>query len=261
MGSNDNAPLLVERDGAILRLALNRPQRANALDLALCKALLDAAIDADEDDAVRCVVLSAHGKLFCAGGDIDAFVAAGDVLGPLVKQMTAALHMALARLLRMNKPLVTVIAGPAAGAGLSLAILGDIALAARSAHFTSAYTSIGMTPDGGSTWLLPRLVGMRRAQEMVLLNRRVSAEEAAQLGLITRSVPDEALAAEAESVVQHLAQGATAALGRSRNLLLSSFTTTLETQLEAEARAIANSARTEDAQARMAAFLQQRKPK
>ncbi len=260
MGSTGDTPLLVERDSAVLRLTLNRPQRANVLDLALCKALLDAAILADEDDAVRCVVLAARGKLFCAGGDIDAFVAAGDALGPLVKQMTAALHMALARLLRMNKPLVTVVAGPAAGAGLSLAILGDIALAARSAHFTSAYTTIGMTPDGGSTWLLPRLVGMRRAQEMVLLNRRVSAEEAAQLGLITRAVPDEALAAEADSVVQQLAQGATAALGRSRNLLHSSFTTTLETHLEAEARAIADSARTEDARTRMAAFLQKRKP-
>ncbi|MBV9749982.1 MAG: enoyl-CoA hydratase/isomerase family protein, partial [Acetobacteraceae bacterium] len=124
MGSADDNPLLVEQDGAVLRLTLNRPQRANGLDLVLCKALLDAAIVADEDDAVRCVVLAARGKLFCAGGDIDAFVAAGDALGPLVKQMTAALHMALARRLHMNKPLVSVGGGPAAGAGLSLAILG-----------------------------------------------------------------------------------------------------------------------------------------
>src|SRR3546814_10418141 len=101
------------------------------------------------------------------------------------------LHVAVARLARMNKPLLCVVNGPAAGMGLSLAILGDVVLAAKSAHFTTAYGAIGLTPDGGMTWLLPRLIGLRRAQEMIVLNKRVSAEEGEAIGLVTRMVDDD----------------------------------------------------------------------
>jgi 2-(1,2-epoxy-1,2-dihydrophenyl)acetyl-CoA isomerase len=163
--------------------------------------------------------------------------------------------MAIARLARMQKPLITAINGPAAGAGLSLAVLGDIALSARSAHFTPAYTGIGLSPDGGSTWLLPRLVGLRRAQEIVLTNKRLGADDAAELGLVTRAVDDELLAEEVRAIVAQLGKSTTAAIGRTRNLLLSSLESSFETQMEDEARAIAELGRTSQTRDRIRAFV------
>jgi 2-(1,2-epoxy-1,2-dihydrophenyl)acetyl-CoA isomerase len=164
----------------------------------------------------------------------------------------------MARFARMNKPLVTLVNGPAAGAGVSLAALGDIVLASRAAHFTLAYTAIGLTPDGGSSWLLPRLVGLRRAQELVLTNRRLSADEAADWGLITRAVDD--LEAAGEELIAQLAKGATTALGGARRLLLSSFGATFETQMETEARSIADHSRTPAAREGISAFIEKRPP-
>ncbi len=252
--------LFFERDGAIARLTLNRPQAGNALDIPLARALMEAAIACDEDAGIRCVVLTGAGRLFCAGGDIGGFAAAGEAVPAYLKEITAYLHMAISRLARMPKPLLTVVNGPAAGAGLSLAILGDVVLAARSAHFSLAYAGIGLSPDGGSTWLLPRLIGLRRAQELVLTNRRVPAEEAAAIGLVTRVVDDEGLAAEAQTVASKLANSATGALARARALLLASFDASLETQMEAEARAIADAARSAEGREGVAAFLAKRKP-
>lgn len=252
--------LLIERHGSVAVLTLNRPDVGNAIDVPLARALMEAAIACDDDDGVRCVVLAGKGRFFCAGGDVGAFAAAGDGAGALIAEITAYLHVAIARLARMGKPLVTAINGPAAGAGFSLAILGDIVLAARSAHFTLAYTAIGLTPDGGSTWLLPRLVGLRRAQELVLTNRRVVAEDAATLGLVTRVVDDAALAAETQALASDLATSATAALGQARRLLLGSFDSSLETQMELESRAIAEAARTPHGREGVRAFLGKRKP-
>jgi hypothetical protein len=130
--------------------------------------------------------------------------------------------------MRMKKPLVVLVNGPAAGAGLSLALAGDITLAAKSAHFTGAYGALGLTPDGGMTWSLPRLVGRRRAQEIILSNRRVSAEEAAAIGLVTRVVADDALEAEGAELAANLARASTAAIGAARQLLLDSFGAKLE---------------------------------
>lgn len=254
------APLLFERDGAIARLTLNRPTAGNAIDMDLGRALMAAAIQCDEDASIRCVVLTGVGRLFCAGGDVGSFASAGDGLPALLKELTAYVHMTVSRLARMEKPLICAINGPAAGAGLGLAILGDLVLAARSSHFTSAYTAIGLTPDGGSSWLLPRLVGQRRAQELMLTNRRVTAPEAADMGLVTRVVEDADLAAETTALAQQLCAGATRALGRTRSLLLTSLTATLETQMEIEARGIADSARGAEGREGVAAFVQKRKP-
>ena len=252
--------LLFERRGSVALLTLNRPDVGNAIDVPLARALMEAAIVCDDDVAVRCVLLTGNGRFFCAGGDVGAFAAAGDGAGALVAEITAYLHVAIARFARMGKPLLTVINGPAAGAGFSLAILGDIVLAARSAHFTLAYTAIGLTPDGGSTWLLPRLVGLRRAQELVLTNRRVAAEDAAALGLITRVVDDATLVADAHALAADLASSATSAIGQARRLLLSSFESSLETQMELESRAIADAARAPHGREGIRAFLAKRRP-
>jgi 2-(1,2-epoxy-1,2-dihydrophenyl)acetyl-CoA isomerase len=251
-------PLRLEKSGGVATITLTRPNAGNTINVPMATALMEAALDVDEDDAVRVVVLTSEGKLFCGGGDVHSFASAGDTASAVIKAITGPLHVGIARLARMNKPLVTLINGPAAGAGLSLAVLGDVALAVPNAHFTLAYTAIGLTPDGGASWLLPRLVGLRRAQELVLTNRRLSAEEAAQWGLITRVVDD--LHEEGEALAAQLANGATAALGGARRLLLGSFETSLETQMEHEARSISDHARMEDGREGIAAFLAKRAP-
>jgi 2-(1,2-epoxy-1,2-dihydrophenyl)acetyl-CoA isomerase len=169
--------------------------------------------------------------------------------------------MAFSRFLRMRKPLVTLVNGPAAGAGMSLAIAGDVAIAARSAHFTAAYGALGLSPDGGMSWRLPRLVGLRLAQDIILTNRRVTSEEAATIGLVSRVVEDDALAETGVKVAAELAAAPTAALGAARNLLLDSFETSLEAQLEREARSIAALGRSAETRARVAAFLTRRNAK
>ncbi len=155
---------------------------------------------------------------------------------------TAYLRSAVARLAQMDKPLVVAVQGFAAGAGFSLAMLGDIVIAGHAAQFTLAYTGIGLTPDGGASWLLPRLVGLRKAQEMILMNTRLGADDALAAGLVTRVVPDAELAAEALRIAKALAAGPTRAFGRTRELLLASYGETFEGHLEREARGIVASA-------------------
>lgn len=254
------SPLLVTVNGSIARLTLNRPESGNAIDLATARALLDAATRCDGDAGIRCVVLTGAGKYFCVGGDIDAFASAEEGTAGYLESLANTTHRALTRLASMRKPLVVLVNGPAAGAGLSLSILGDVVLAARSAHFTAGYTAIGLTPDCGLTWYLPRVVGLRKAQEMILTNRRVAAAEAESIGLATRSVEDGALEGEGASVAASLARSATAALGASRRLLLETFSGTFQTQLDAEARAITHAAAGPECQEGIAAFRAKRKP-
>ncbi len=229
----------------IARLTLDRPEAMNSLDLPTCRELSDVAIRIDEDPAARCVLISGTGKAFCAGGDVAAFASAGDGAPALLKEMTGFMHSAWSRLLRGNAPVVTAVNGVAAGAGLALAALSDLVVAARSARFTMAYTGIGLTPDGSSTYFLSRLVGLRRAQELVLT---------------TRVVDDEELTQEADKLAAKLAAGPTLAYGRSRALLLSGLQESLETQMELEARAIADSGRTADFRAGLDAFVNKKRP-
>src|SRR3546814_96283 len=197
-------PLLFAKRDGIATLTLNRPDVGNAINTALIEALAQASVQCERDASIRCVVLTGAGRLFCVGGDIGVMQTASDNGGAAIGQFARTLHVAVARLARMNKPLLCVVNGPAAGMGLSLAILGDVVLAAKSAHFTTAYGAIGLTPDGGMTWLLPRLIGLRRAQEMIVLNKRVSAEEGEAIGLVTRMVDDDELAAESSKIALQL---------------------------------------------------------
>lgn len=254
---NENTVRLAT-DGGVATITLDRPDAGNTVNVALARALMEAAIVCDEDPSIRCVVLTGAGKMFCAGGDLADFLAAGNDIPALLKELTAYLHMAVTRLAHMNKPLVTSVNGAAAGAGLSLAVLGDIVLAAASAKFALAYGNIGLSPDGGATWLLPRLIGLRRAQELCLTPRRLSADEAAAIGLISRVVPDAELAVETAALARTLAASAVRAVGRTRALLLSSFHTSLEAQLDLESRAIATSGRDGESREGVAAFVAKR---
>jgi 2-(1,2-epoxy-1,2-dihydrophenyl)acetyl-CoA isomerase len=255
-----DAPVLVDRKGAVAYLTLNRPDTGNAIDVALARCLLEAVVAVEADPLVRCIVLRSRGRLFCAGGDVKALHAAKDDLPELLGDILRYLHPALERLACMDKPVVTAINGPCAGAGVGLAAVGDIALAEPAAHFTMAYSRIGLSPDGGATWLLPRLVGMRRAQEMALTNRRVSADEAAAMGLITRVVSPGALGEDVEAVAQDLACSAVGAIGKIKRLLLADAGRSLTVQLYQERDAIVEQGGTAEAKEGIGAFAERRAP-
>lgn len=247
-------------DNGVLTLTLNRPEQGNALDMALAQDLLAAAQAAADDPQVRCVVLTGAGRMFCVGGDVGAMAAAGDEAGTFIKALADKAHESVMVLARMDKPLVALVNGPAAGVGLSFAAAADIVIAAEAAHFTAAYTAIGLTPDGGMSWLLPRLVGMRIAQEMILTNRRVSATEAHEIGLVTRVVAADQLAGQGVKLAAQLADGPTAALGAARRLLAEGQLAPLAVQLDSEAATIAARAGSAEGREGVAAFMARRKP-
>ncbi|MEQ5871558.1 enoyl-CoA hydratase/isomerase family protein [Sagittula sp. NFXS13] len=242
----------------IARLTLTRPDAANAIDFDLADALFDALDHAAGDDAVRCIVLGAEGKLFCGGGDISAFGQATDALPEQIGALARSLHRSIALIDQLDKPLVTSIQGTAAGAGLVLAALGDIALASDRARFHPAYLGIGLTPDGGTTWHLPRLVGARRATEMLLCGQTMDADEAAACGLITRVVPHDRLHEETQSVAARLAKAPGWALRRTKHLLAQGRSASLRDHLDAEATGIAEAASRPDAAAAIRTFLSRR---
>jgi 2-(1,2-epoxy-1,2-dihydrophenyl)acetyl-CoA isomerase len=239
---------------AVATITLNRPEAFNALNLTLGRELFHAVLEADEDRAVRCIVLTGAGRAFCAGGDVKDFADHLDRVGVLIKELTTYLHGAVSRLARAPKPVVMAVNGVAAGGGLSLALAGDLVVAAESARFTMAYARIAASPDGSSTYFLPRLIGLRRALELTLTNRTLTAREACDWGLVTRVLPDAEFAAGVAALARELAEGPTLAFGRAKWLFHQSTHESLETQMELEAQAIAQSGRTEDFRAGVTAF-------
>ena len=252
--------LLYDVTDGVAHIILNRPDAANGINSAMARDLKDAAIACDEDRNVRAVLLRANGKLFCAGGDLRSFATFGDQTGVEFKRLTTDLHAALSRFIRMRAPMVVAVHAAAAGAGFPLAMAGDLVLAGRSASFTMAYTAAGLSPDGGSTYLLPRLIGLRRAQELTLLNRRLSAQEAFEWQLVTRVVDDDALVADATALAVQLAAGPTEAFGSAKRLLWSSLGDTMEAHMEHEAREITANAVGADGSEGIAAFVGKRPP-
>ena len=247
------------RDG-LAHVTLNRPDAANAFDLDFVRAFHRIMIDCDKNSAVRAVLLTGAGKMFSAGGDLKFFLQAGDNVASLLAEMTTSLHTAIAVMNRMDAPVVIAVNGMAAGGGMSLALTGDVVFAGESARFTMAYTAGGLSPDGSSTWFLPRLVGFRRAKELALTNRMLSAAEAMEAGIVDRVVPDADLMAEAEKQARAFAEGPTGAYGAVKRLMIESFQNGLETQMELESRSIAVRASSADGREGIGAFAEKRKP-
>ena len=241
-------------------ITLNRPDSANSMDVQMSLDLMHASIECDENPDIRAVLITGYGKMFSAGGDLKSFAAAGDRIRHLVKEMTVYLHSAVSRFSRMDSPVVMAVNGTAAGAGFSLAISGDLVLAARSAKFTMAYTAAALSPDGSSSYFLPRLVGLRRAQELMITNRVLTAETALDWGLVTQVHDNDVLLSEADKLVQSLAAGPTRAYGAVKSMLAETFTTGLEAQMERESRFIADMMGTRDAQHGIESFLNKAKP-
>jgi 2-(1,2-epoxy-1,2-dihydrophenyl)acetyl-CoA isomerase len=246
--------LRYEVKDAIATLTLNRPDAYNALNLILGRDLFHATLEADEDPGIRCIVVTGAGKAFCAGGDVKDFAEAGDRVGVVIKELTTYLHGAVSRLARTAKPVIMGINGIAAGGGMSLALSGDLVVAAESAKFTMAYSRIAASPDGSSSYFLPRLIGLRRALELHYTNRVLTAREALDWGLVNRVHPDAEFPGALAGLARELAAGPTLAFGRAKQLFHQSTQESLETQMELEAQAIAACGHTEDFQAGVKAF-------
>jgi 2-(1,2-epoxy-1,2-dihydrophenyl)acetyl-CoA isomerase len=254
-------PVLFEIRDNVAHVTLNRPQAGNALDLEMAKQLMAVALRCEADQAVRAVLLKGAGKSFCAGGDVKVFLAQKE-LPAYLREITSYLHLAISRFVRLDAPVIAAVQGSAAGGGFSLAISCDLVIAAESANFLMAYSKIGMAPDGGSTYFLPRLVGLKRALELAMTNRVLSAREACEWGIVTivtEVVPPENLESRVDELARSLAQGPTGAFGSAKRLLHGGWNQTLETQMELESRAIAEAGGTADGQEGIRAFVEKRK--
>jgi 2-(1,2-epoxy-1,2-dihydrophenyl)acetyl-CoA isomerase len=252
-----NETILTARDGDVLTITLNKPERLNAMSPAMAEEINGAL---DDLNGVRAVLITGTGRAFCSGADLqargEASIAGGSAPYAALTKTYNPLMMKLARL---PVPVVTAVNGPAAGIGCSLALAGDFAIAGKSAYFLQAFVNIGLVPDGGASWMLPRLIGKARATEMMLLGEKISGEKAESWGLIHKCVEDAALMDEARALAARLASGPTVAIGIMRQNIAAALDSDYASALvrEAEGQRIAGA--TADAMEGGAAFLEKRK--
>ena len=249
--------ILTARDGDVLTLTLNRPERLNAASLDMADEI-NAVLDHLE--GARAVLITGAGRAFCSGADLqsrgEASIAGGSAPYAALTQHYNPLMMKLARL---PVPVVTAVNGPAAGIGCSIALAGDFAVAGKSAYFLQAFVNIGLVPDGGASWMLPRLIGKARATEMMLLGEKISGEKAESWGLIYKCVEDAALIDEAMALARRLAAGPTLALGVMRRNIAAALDADYASALVAEAEGQRLAGASADAVEGATSFLQKRK--
>jgi 2-(1,2-epoxy-1,2-dihydrophenyl)acetyl-CoA isomerase len=254
----------ISSENGVCSITLDRPHVLNALDHNLTLGLRDAVFAAEHDRAVRCVVVRG-GEHFMAGGDLKWFFTLIEGRSAVEKTLLFQnlihdVHAVIISLRRMPKPVIASVSGAVAGFGMSLMMACDLAIAADNSYFTLAYSLIGATPDGGSTFALPRSVSSKRAMEIALLGERFDAVTAERLGLVNRVVTAASLEAETMKLATRLAQGPPAVYGRTKALLNNSLTSSLESQLQREAEAFAQSAAEPDFAEGIRAFIEKRKP-
>jgi 2-(1,2-epoxy-1,2-dihydrophenyl)acetyl-CoA isomerase len=247
------------REG-VAHLTLARADAANTMNLQFGREFSAAAASMRKDSAVRAVLLSGEGKNFCFGGDLRAMAAAGADVNAYLTELTTDVHAGMTHLARMDAPVVVGVQGTAAGAGLGLVLAADLAVAGKSTKFAASYTAVGLTPDAGSTFCLPRAVGYKRAMELFLTNRVLDAERALDWGLVNQVVEDDKVAATAAALAARLAAGPTGAFGAVKRLLAEAGPG-WEAQLARESRSIAARAETPEGREGIAAFLEKRTPK
>lgn len=252
--------LLFDIADGIATITLNRPDAANAMNPTMARELSDVAIRCDDSPDIRAVVIRGSGKMFCAGGDLGVFAEAGDNVSAVIKEMAGDLHMGISRLTRMNAPVIAAVNGTAAGAGFSLAIAADLVISVDTAKYVMAYTNAGLSPDGSSSYFLPRRIGDRRARELMLTNRVLSAAEALDWGMINQVVSKDEFDEAVSKLAASIAEGPTLAFGQVKSLLNASFDNGLETQMELETRGISAMSKTDDGIEGIQAFLAKRKP-
>jgi 2-(1,2-epoxy-1,2-dihydrophenyl)acetyl-CoA isomerase len=256
--------ILTSSHGAVHEITLNRPQSLNALNDEMMREF-SGALDAVADNPeIRCLVLKGAGASFMAGGDVKMFhQELGRPAGQLhqrFREFVGALHPLIGKLANLRVPVVAAVQGAVAGFGVSLTLLCDFVIAADDSYFTLAYVHLGTTPDGSSTWFLPRIVGLRRAKEIAMLGERIPAAEAVRLDLAYKVVPRASLDAETASLASRLAAGPTRAYGNTKALLQASFNRTLVEQMDAEVASFADCASNPDFAEGVKAFVERRKP-
>lgn len=255
--------LLIDSTDGVATLTMNRPEARNALSADMRAGLDDAFHRFESDETVRCIVLRGAGEHFMAGGDVKSF---GDILSDedpaairdLFLHRVHELHTLMFAMRRLQKPIVASVRGAAAGAGVSFAACCDLIIAAEDAFFTLAYSHIGTSPDGGSTYALPRAIGSKKAMEMALLGERLDAESMARFGLVNFVVPTEDLESETAALARRLASGPTRAYGHAKRLIYGSLENQMERQLQMEAEAFADCAASEDFREGVTAFVEKR---
>lgn len=260
MPAKTQPEVLLEVRDAVAHITLNRPQAGNGITAKLARALAGAALTCQNDPSVRAVLLRGAGDAFCVGGDLKDFAARRDNISAYLLETTAQLHLAISRLARMNAPVVAAVHGAAAGGGFSLACACDLVVAAESAYFVIAYSRIGLPPDGGSTYYLPRLIGLRRALELALLHPRLSAQQARDYGIVNQVAPDAELTARVEELAKTLASGPLHAFGMTKKLFHMGWSESLEAQMERESHAIAEAAAGPEGREGIMSFLEKREP-
>lgn len=253
--------ILFEKANGVARITLNRPATYNALTKALGEEMLDAIIRCHTDAEVRVLTITGAGNAFSAGGDIKDMAEAlkGDA-SAMLRSLTATLNSVVIGLTRLPKPVVAAVNGTAAGAGFALVLASDIAIASEKAKFITAFTGVALSPDTSTTFFLPRYLGLKKAMELTLTNRPLSAREALDFGIINEVVPESEFVSRVEDFVGKLAKGPTLAFGRSKQLLHRSLSETLETQVESERHAVSDSALTADFREAVEAFMEKRPP-
>ncbi len=259
MSEGETAGLRYQVDGAVATITLDRPEALNALTVPLKRELLRVLVAAGRDRAVRAVVLTGAGRAFCAGQDLHERLEPD--AAPLDVELRERYNPIVLELRRLPKPVVAAINGVAAGAGASLAFACDLRIAAEGARFVLAFGQVGLVPDSGATWFLPRLVGLARATELAFLPDPLEAAEALRIGLVNRVVPAETLMAEARALAGRLAEGAPRALSLTKRALDRSLATDLDAALEYEAASQGIAGRTADHAEGLAAFIEKRPPR
>jgi len=257
------ADLEVSIDNGIATFTMNRPEARNAFSLEMRAALAEKFHDVENDDSVRCVVLKGVGDHFMAGGDVKGMLGATDETPEEIQKRFVLrihdLHPIMFAMKRMPKPIIACVQGATAGAGVSMALACDLVICADDAFFTLAYCHIGTSPDGSSTYQLPRTMGIKKAMEMTLLGDRYTAEQALDMGLCNWVVPRAELEAETDKLAKRLASGPTFVYGQAKKLLYSSIEKQFESQLQLEGECFAECAAREDFKEGVTAFVEKRK--
>jgi 2-(1,2-epoxy-1,2-dihydrophenyl)acetyl-CoA isomerase len=252
--------ILFEKCGAVANLALNRPKKLNAFDGLMHEELYDALDGAAQDDEVRCVVLRGEGKGFSAGADLAQIAEGTDGDPDFGGYLRSTYSRLVSRMVILEKPIVAALHGPVYGAGVDIALACYLRIAAENAKFSVAFIKIGLMPDAGVSFLLPRVVGLGRAMEMSMLGDAVEAGEALRIGLVNKVVPAEKLSEVTAALAERLAEMPTSALGKIKHSLYASFESDLETALEREAEGQTSCGYTRDYREGVAAFFEKREP-
>lgn len=248
-----------EKDN-IAFVRFNRPDAANGINTKLAEEFVQVAIQITESKSIQAVIVTGEGKFFSAGGDLNSFASYGDNLAQGLHNLTVNLHAGISYLHRCSAPIVTAINGTAAGAGVGFALMADYAIASEAAKFNLAYANVGLSPDCSTSYFLPRLVGLRKAQELMLNNVTVSAQEALELGMVSKVVAPEDLEKEALAIAQKWVKGPTHSYKEIKRLLSSTFDHSLEEQMFQESISITKCANSPEGKEGIAAFLEKRKP-